>query len=227
MTIKNKKKLSCGAVFAAFAVVLSGCTGTSTYGTGKSQERQLFDDITGIVALGGGKKKERIDYSSRSGLVKPPSSTQLPAPAESVNGSDGYFPESPEAQRARLLRQIDEAEANGTALPPEAVEARRLSAAAQKKQRPTTRNGRLILYHDGEEVYDLGQAKLSRDAVLRQRAELKGAQGAAPRKYLTEPKRIYRTPADTAVAGVIGEEAHDPTLGNKKKRSIWDVIRGK
>ena len=132
MTIKSNKNIAYSAVLLASAVALSGCTGTSTYGTGKSQERQLFDDITGIVSLGGGKKKERIDYSSRSGLVKPPSRAELPAPAESIQGGDGYFPEDAETKRKRVLAAIDEAEANGTELPPEVAAARRESAAVQR-----------------------------------------------------------------------------------------------
>ncbi len=219
MTIKSNRKLACGAVFLASTVILSGCTGTSTYGTGKSQERQLFDDITGIVALGGGNKKERIDYSSRSGLVKPPSRSELPAPAESIQGGDGYFPEDSETKRQRLLAAVDEAEANGTELPPEVAEARRQSAAAQSSKV----GGK---HEDRDLRYDPTKERIERSEFLKRKAELSGATGAAPRKYLTEPKRIYRTPADTAPAGVIGEEAKNPNLTTKKKKSLWDTIRG-
>ena len=220
MVLKNKNKMSCGVVFLASAVVLSGCTGTSTYGTGKTQERQLFDDITGIVSLGG-EKKEPIDYSSRSGLVKPPAQSALPAPAESIKDGAGYFPEDAGSKRQRLLAAIEEAEANGTELPPEVVEARRQSAAAQTIQRPRsfTRDG------DEEEVYNPQQARIAREAFLKQKAELAGVRGAAPRKYLTEPKSIYRTPADTAPAGVVGEEAANP-LVKKKKKSLWGILTG-
>lgn len=219
MTINSKRTLSCGAVFIASAVALSGCTGTSTYGTGKSQERQLFDDITGIVALGGGNKKERIDYSSRSGLVKPPSRTELPAPAEKIQGGDGYFPEDAETKRQRLLAAVDEAEANGTELPPEVAAARRESAAAQ---RPNVGKQ----HEDRDLPYDPTKERIERAEFLKRKAELQGAQGAAPRKYLTEPKKIYRTPADTAQAGVVGEEAKNPNREIRKKKSLWDRIRG-
>ena len=219
MILKNQNKMSCGVVFLASAVVLSGCTGTSTYGTGKSQERQLFDDILGIAALGGSGKKERIDYSSRSGLVKPPAQAALPAPAESIKNDAGYFPEDAESKRQRLLAAVDEAEANGTELPPEIVEARRQSAAAQIN--------RVGGKHEDRDLrYDPSKERSERAAFLQRQAELRGAQGAAPRKYLTEPKRIYRTPAETAPAGVIGEVAENPNLAKKKKKSLWDVIRG-
>ena len=227
MTIDNKKKLRSGLVFLASAVALSGCTGTSTYGTGKSQERQLFDDITGIVALGGPKKKQRIDYSARSGLVKPPASSALPAPVESISGKDPNFPENAEGKRARLLAAVADAEANGTELPAEVVEARRQSLISQRRDKAVKSKVPVVYDNDGEPIYSIEQGKIDREAFLKRQAELRGASGAAPRKYLTEPKKIYRTPAQTAPVGVVGEEAKDPASQKKYSSSLWDKITGK
>ncbi|MEM8748970.1 MAG: hypothetical protein AAGF28_01620 [Pseudomonadota bacterium] len=217
-----KSKLGFGVAAILSAGLLAGCTGGTTYGTGKSQEAQLFDDLTGIVALGGGgKKKERIDYNSRPKLVKPPVAGQLPPPAKQVAGDDGYFPTSPEEKRAQLLAAIEEAERTGAELPPEVMEARKESI--RRTESPRDRVGDRFRA-ENELKPDDGEA---RRLFLKRKAELAGAQGAAPRKYLTEPKRTFRTPAETAAVGEMGDKEVDPRLLNQKpKKSIFDIFRG-
>ena len=62
MMVKSKSsKLSLCVSAIAMSAIVAGCTGTSTYGTGKSQEEQLFEDLTSIATLGSKEKKKRID----------------------------------------------------------------------------------------------------------------------------------------------------------------------
>lgn len=209
-------------VFGALAIglmALSACTGTSTYGTGKSQEAQLLEDIGGIAMIGSKKKKQQIDYISRPGLVKPTDST-LPAPAESVADADGNFPQNPEERRLALLKQIEEAEKNGEALPEEVIAMRKASI---------TRPGDPGYINPAEDRVsgrlDPKEEKAAREAFLKKQAETRGATGAAPRKYLTEPPQRYRTPLQTAEVGNVGEKENDP-FAKDKQTNLLDTILG-
>ncbi|MFD0916139.1 hypothetical protein ACFQ14_06950 [Pseudahrensia aquimaris] len=202
----------------AAALLLSGCVGTSTYGTGKTQEEQLYDDLLGIAAMSGlEKKKEPINYLSRPGLVKPPAVAELPAPAETVENQAGYFPSDPEARRQQLLSDLADAEANGGELPPEIVAARRESAERAKVlRRPGAADVR------DNDAMTPEERKAAREAFLADRSLSRGASGTAPRKYLTEPPAPYRTPAESAPVGVPGEKEVDPYA--KGRKSLFGSI---
>ena len=72
-----KKVLKAAVAFGTLAslVALAGCN-TPTYGTGRSPELAMIEELTGNLA-GGGKKKEPINYQARSELVLPPSAQHL------------------------------------------------------------------------------------------------------------------------------------------------------
>lgn len=209
----------------AFALVsmslLAGCSGTSTYGTGKSQEAQLFEDITSIASLGSGKKKKKINYISRPKLVKPPIHAGLPTPAESIETQSGYYPVDPETKRQRLLNLIAESERTGKALPDEVIASRKASILRPtgKFANPDERD-RAALYQSTENKQEL------RKEFLRRKALASATKGAAPRKWLTEPPKEYRTPADSAEVGKIGEKETDPRATNKKKKSLFGWLKG-
>lgn len=207
----------------AFALVsmslLAGCSGTSTYGTGKSQEAQLFEDLTSIASMGSGKKKKKINYISRPKLVKPPIHAGLPTPAESVETQSGYYPVNPEAKRQRLLRQIKEAEENGEALPEEVIAARRASIASVNPRKTNTHD----LDRGYHEQSSEEKARLRKE-FLRRRGQSSATKGAAPRKWLTEPPKDYRTPAESAEVGKIGEKETDPRAF-KKKKSLFGWLK--
>lgn len=212
-------KLPLFGAMAAGLIALSACTGTSTYGTGKTQEAQLLEDIGGIAMIGSKKDKPQIDYMSRPGLVKPTDS-QLPPPAEGVPGADGNFPQNPEQRRLALLKEIEEAEKNGEALPQEVIAMRKAAI---------TRPGDPGYINPAEDKVsgrlDAKEEKAAREAFLKRQAEIKGATGAAPRRYLTEPPQEYRTPKQTAEIGNVGEKEHDP-FAKKKDTNLLDRILG-
>lgn len=217
------KPLNISRIAAAlFATgLIAGCTGTSTYGTGKTQEAQLLQDVTGILSIGGGgDKKKRIDYSARPRLVKPPKVDTLPAPAEQISDQAGYFPTNPEEQRQVNLEAVRRADETGGELPPEVIAARRDSAARQTTALSNP-------YPDRTPHVDPSLTRKQRAEFLKQKAELGGGlSGSAPRKYLTQPPAEYRTPAETAPVGEVGEKTVDPKLAKKKDRSLFDVFSG-
>ena len=215
-----------------FVSLLAGCSG-NTYGTGVSSEQQLIDDVTGIVSFGRGGDKEKIDYSSRPDLVKPPVVAQLPPPAEKINSSSAYFPEDPENKRKRLLEELEEAEANRVRtgeLSPELQAMREESLARQKALGQTKVTSSGARNSDGDcficDYYERTNAdkeRLAKKTVERQQV------GVPKRKWLSEPPDEYRTPAESAEAGVVGEtELSEAALAKKKrkKKSIWDSIFG-
>lgn len=215
-----------------FVGLLAGCSG-NTYGTGVSSEKQLLDDITGMVPLGVGNSKPKIDYSSRPTLVKPPVVAQLPPPAETVQAESGYFPEDPETKRKRLLAELEEAEANGVRtgnLSPELQAMRAESLARKKAYGATVTNNAGAVNSDGDcfvcDYYD--RTNNDKKNLALKTAERKQV-GVQKRRYLTEPPDEYRKPAESAEAGVLGEsELSQAALARKKrkKKSIWDSIFG-
>ena len=50
-------KMASAVVIGLSALALSGCIGGTTFGTGVSQEKQLMDDLEGMMRLGGKKRK--------------------------------------------------------------------------------------------------------------------------------------------------------------------------
>ncbi len=96
-----------GAVAAS--VILSGCVSSPTYGTGKTANAQLLDDLTKIVSIGEPVKASKQAYSPRPELVEPPEGSQMPQPQASLTSKDNpQWLESPEETRARLRQEASE-----------------------------------------------------------------------------------------------------------------------
>ena len=193
-------------IVSAAALALTGCVGGTTYGTGVSQEEQLVEDVTSLLALGGGReKKERIRYDARPGLLPPPADATLPPPAQAArSGQDGYFPVDPETQRARRRRggddpttKVDESTAQAD---PEV-----LASIQRDDTAEYDRHNRITDRNYGNHFVEGKLSQDDRKEILKRRAETKAITGAGARRYLTEPKATYRTPADTAAAGEVGE----------------------
>ena len=212
----------------SFVALLAGCSG-NTYGTGVSSERQLLNDLTDMVSIGPGAKKEKINYTARPTLVKPPEVASLPAPAEKVEAESAYFPEDPEEKRKRLIASLGEdgVAANGQ-LAPE-IEALRAESRARNtgKDRYPKKYANLPRNQDGDcdlcEFYmrmEADKIRLEQKTAERQRV------GVQKRRYLTEPPDEYRKPAETAVAGVLGEEETSDNGIKKKKKPILDTVLG-
>ncbi len=171
---------------------LAGCLGGNTYGTGVTQEAQLLSDVAGLVTLGSRDKKEQINYSARPDLVRAPDGTVLPQPVDNVASADGSFPVDPEERRAALLAGADTT-AEGSSLTVEGVE------------RPAIAKPELIGDLDRDGGIDIRKQKVARERVLAARKRARGATGSGARRYLTDPPIEYRTPAESAAVGEIGE----------------------
>ncbi len=195
-------------------LAIAGCQGSSTYGTGKTSGEHLLGGLGGIA--GGSGKKQKIDYSPRPGLVTPPKGGALPEPLDEGGSSfNSDLPESPEQRRVRLQSEAPKAHERSGAIPIEEMKRRRDPDSKRLAAPEYTRDETL-------ENYD---PKYNRKRFLKHKAEIAGVSGAAPRKYLTEPPRKYRTPHDTAVVGEIGEDEDVKAKRYKKKKKFdWSRL---
>lgn len=173
-------------------LILSGCVGSPTYGTGKASDQQLFEDVTGLLSIAP-KNKEKIAYKPRPELVTPAKKDQLPAPQVAIaGGSNPAWPESPEERRARYR---DAATANqDNAFYDPAVESN--TASVVRKPVSTNRRGNF-------EVEGVDGTQRER---FKRRLQENKAGNPNQRKYLSEPPIVYRQPAATAPADDIGED---------------------
>ncbi|WP_169054261.1 hypothetical protein [Nitratireductor sp. XY-223] len=99
-----------GAIAASF--LLSGCISSPTYGTDKTANAQLIDDLSNIVSIKPPKRNSEVAYAPRPAIVKPPEEggTALPAPQTSLASKDNpQWPESPEETRQRLRQEAEDA----------------------------------------------------------------------------------------------------------------------
>ena len=216
-----------------FVALLAGCGG-NTYGTGVSSEKQLVDDISDIVMLDLTKKRKSIDYDSRPKLVKPPVVAELPTPAEKVQAESAYFPEDPELKRKRLLEDLAEAEANGAngELSPELKRLRAESLARSKSKEDlyAIKYPGLPRNEDGDcDLCDFYERTEGDKQRLAQKTAERKNTTVKKRRYLTDPPDEYRAPAETAEAGVLGdEERSDAAIASekRKKKSLLGGIFG-
>jgi len=163
------------------AMALAGCS--PTYGTDKTANQQLVEDVTGILSLGPSGKRTVIDYRPRPELVKPQSTAVLPPPQDDVTASaNGRWPESPEA---RLRRIRDEA------------------SSEQGLSTQIIRDG------SGREQVVGGDVDLSTPGAPRAEFKRRLAQqnqgDPNVRRTLSEPPGAYRQPAATAPTDELGE----------------------
>ncbi len=207
----SMRKLPMLAGVVILPLALSGCVGSSTYGTGKTSGEHLMAGLGGLV--GSPEKKQAINYAPRPGLVKPPKNAGLPDPQD--EGGSVYatnLPEGPELRRARLQAAAPKADERSGAIPIEAMKRRRDPNAKRVERAKYTRDETIEDYNWKEDT----------KRFRKQKAKLASVNGAAPRRYLTEPPRKYRTPADTAPIGEIGiDEEVKARKAKGKKRFNW------
>ncbi|TYR32122.1 hypothetical protein FY036_12980 [Mesorhizobium microcysteis] len=173
--------------------MLSGCMSSPTYGTGKSANQQLVEDVTGILSIGPRERGPEIAYNPRPGLVKPASLEVLPEPQQDMASSENpQWPESPEERRARIRADATANQDNPFYRPEVAPSGTGSTQTASYDperwaSEPVTRNPN------------------ARSEVQRRLREQN--QGSpTTRRYLSEPPVTYRQPAATAAAGDIGED---------------------
>lgn len=102
-----------GAIAAS--LVLSGCVSSPTYGTDKTANAQLIDDLSNFVSIRPPKRNSEVAYAPRPSIVEPPedSGSTLPVPQASLASKDNpQWPESPEETRQRLRDEAEDARGN-------------------------------------------------------------------------------------------------------------------
>ena len=172
---ENIKKIVSGSVLLLACLSLSGCLSSPTYGTDKTSSEQLIDDLGNLASLKTQKGAD-IDYKPRPDLVQPPAGSSLPEPQTSVVKNEQIWPESPEEIRDRLVADAD---ANRGKLGYRSA----LTGPDRANQRLTK--------------------KQQRQAYLEARKLQKGQY--KDRRYLSDPPAGYKTPANTAPIGELGE----------------------
>lgn len=180
---------------AAFGLLLSGCMGAPTYGTGTPADEQLLEDVTGVLSLAP-KDEEQIEYKPRPELVTPASKDVLPAPQQEIaSASNPAWPESPEQRRARLR---DEATANQDDSSYDPVIENDIAAAPRA---PVRRTMGFDVAASGVEA-----PGATRREEFNRRLAVSKQGSPSQRRFLSEPPLDYRQPAATAPAGDVGED---------------------
>lgn len=216
-TSPRLRLLAAAAPLSAAALLLGGCMASPTYGTGKSVNAQLFDDVSGMFSLNN--TKPAIEYKPRPDLVKPASKDVLPAPQDNVATSNPAWPESPE-QRRKRYRDIATANQGDPGYEP-LVDS---DAAQIVKADPITRGPGIDRLTTPAASTD---PKSQREDFKKRRAQ--SEQGdPTTRRYLSEPPVEYRQAAATAPANDVGEDEDKKERRQKQaasKSKTWkDMI---
>lgn len=100
------------AVLVVGCGAMSGCLSSPRYGTDKTANEQLFDDLSDIASVSAATPKDKgVKYPNRPGLVVPPEKDRetLTQPQQSLASKDNpQWLESPEDARKRLAEEADE-----------------------------------------------------------------------------------------------------------------------
>lgn len=198
--------------------LLAGCQGAPTYGTGVRADKQLMEDLTGIVSLAP-KRGPKIDYEPRPELVKPADANQLPAPQETITATasdTGQWPESPEQRRQRIRNYATENRDNPDFKP------------IVRSGREADPNAPMVTSHAAADrgVHQHAAPRYvansrEQQADFRARKQLNEQGYADRRTYLSEPPLEYRQPSAAAPVDELGEDEE------KKERRLKSESRKK
>jgi len=193
---------------AAVALVLAGCTGGTTYGTGTTHEEATMQGMRNIFTLRN--EQVEIDYKPRPELVMPANKNVLPQPVQSqALTTDQNWPVDPEQRIAAVRGQAPQPDEYGN-LPTEYLTdtdkpgISRTSGLSDELRRET-RRGNVNAGSDQfiEAIKDDANG-VGEGRVARERREQLAYSTGVKRKFLTEPPVEYRTPSATAEAGELG-----------------------
>lgn len=211
-----------GLVLCA-GLALSGCLGP-TYGTGKSQGEQLFNDLDGMLTLGAASGKEKIDYAPRAELVRPKQIGALPAPQDKVDAArDPSWPESPEQRSARIKAAADARGQTDGALPVSTMLSRK--EGIEDEAIAANTNGARSYGENGSTTLSVQEMKQGGADF---RARLRDSKQGSPtqRKYLSEPPIAYRQPSASAPVGDPGLDERVKEARYKKDEGLGSKLRG-
>ncbi len=213
---RGRAPLLVGVTVACAGAFLSGCMSSPTYGTGKTANQQLMDDLSGVLAIGpGGPKTPEVAYNARPELVRPSSLEVLPEPQQDMaSAANPAWPEAPEERRARIRA---EATANQDNMLYQSPVTSGGFAARSAAQVADARNSQ------GTRMTDSQRADMEKR--LRQRNQ----GDSNTRRYLSEPPIEYRTPTETAAAGDLGVDEWKKERQRKRatgERTWRDFIPG-
>lgn len=214
---RGRAPLFFGVTIACAGAILSGCMSSPTYGTGKTANAQLMEDLSGVLTIGpGSRKKAQVAYNPRAELVRPASLEVLPEPQQDMASSGNpAWPESPEQRRARLRQEATANHDNPNYRSPiTAGSSNRLGSEAVLADERSREGARLT---------DAQRADLEK----RMRDANQGDSNV--RRYLSEPPLEYRVPADSAASGELGEDEWKKSRRQKKaggKTSWRDYVPG-
>jgi hypothetical protein len=191
MNFANAKTVLVRACALAALMAVTGCVSSPTYGTGKSANAQLAEDVTGAFSLKP-KSGPKIAYQPRPELVKT-AATDLPAPQERAVKQPGVWPESPEEKRARLRAEATAGRSDPNFEPSIVND---LGGSVE----PTTINPNPNDDRDARK-------RLVVDAkAVKQASVLNKVGSPTTRKTLSEPPIDYRQPVESATYGDLGED---------------------
>lgn len=206
--------------------MLSGCVQGSTYGTGKTQEQQLVNDLTGI--LGGDEDKPNIQYVERPNIVKPANTAALPTPSSEFGTNAQAWPESPDNRLQRLRADLESDDALTRARAKRELQKMDNVKREGARQRQRARFASAGIDPDKTELTSQEQRTLFRNLRDQRRASRTGSTDGQ-RRYLSEPPTEYRQPAQTATVGNVGltERQKRACLKSKGRTGIFGVVRSR
>lgn len=181
-----------GAALAAL-FALGGCVSSPTYGTGKTANAQLMEDVSSAFSIKP-KAPTGIKYEPRPDVLRSTQVAGLPEPQEPVTKQAGVWPESPEEKRARLRKEATEGQNDPNFEPTiyDDTVVRGKTAFDPSNPNSADRDARKRVYTD-------------RNAI-REAKKVQAAGSPTTRKHLSEPPLDYRKPTDTAAYGDLGED---------------------
>lgn len=186
-----------GAAVVCASAFLSGCLASPTYGTDKTANQQLMEDVGSILSLGPRRGESEIAYTPRPALVRPASLEVLPEPQQQLASAENpAWPESPEQRRARLRDEITENRDDPNYRSPVTSGRVGTSTGGHRAAQNSSRSPRPMVLE--------GSAQQRAEVQARLRESRQGT--ATTRRYLSEPPLDYRAPADTAAVGELGED---------------------
>jgi hypothetical protein len=190
-------------------LLMGGCMGSPTYGTDTPADKQLLDDVTGMITLQP-KETRHVDTTPRPDLVRPSKSevAVLPPPQQDVTvASNSQWPESPEAKRKRLK---DEATANQADPNYDPQIAGPGSSSSSEPALLRTRGTGVSLTGGGPD------SGINQSAEFKRRMAANQQGSPTERRYLSDPPLSYRQPAGTAATGELGQDEWRKDRDRKK-----------